>query len=77
MSQVIPVPNDGNVGFCAKSAVCPRVSAVWMADCLKQALRDWRSISDDEQSDFTVKWIENRAIEIFRERAKLLVNGGV
>lgn len=55
--------------------LCPAASAIYMASCLKQALRDWRAISEDEESDFTVKWIENRAIEIFRERTSVLVNG--
>jgi len=73
MGKAIPIET---VEFCKKAAVCPMASAVYMGDCLKQALRDWRSISDDEESDFTVRWIENRAVEIFRERAKMMTHGG-
>lgn len=72
MGKDIPIES---VDFCKKSSVCPMASAVYMGECLKQALRDWRSISDDEESDFTVKWIESRAVEIFRERTSVLING--
>lgn len=73
MSKTIPIKLTEPEQFCAKANVCPMASAVYMASCLKQALRDWRAISDDEESDFTVKWIENRANEIFRERVAVLV----